>query len=173
MSPDLVGGVVPRRLGARAAGWSKSPRPASEVSLTCGFLPQRKPPICGHAQAHYGVGRSRDVTPGFAEITRRAIADLRLGDVRRPIAGRAGAAGRIVRGPREQGGRLITFPSRSSWPRRGPTAPFRRPRPSADRAHRLAGHGAGEQAMDLAKRHASPFPHASIEQPSSDVHGRR
>ncbi len=37
----------------------------------------------------------------------------------------------------------------------------------------LLGMVLGEQAIDLAKRHASPFPHASIEQPSSDVHGRR
>ena len=37
----------------------------------------------------------------------------------------------------------------------------------------LLGMVLGEQAIDLAKRHASPFPHASIEQPGSDPHGGR
>jgi XapX domain-containing protein len=37
----------------------------------------------------------------------------------------------------------------------------------------LLGMVLGEQAIDLAKRHASPFPHASIEQPGGDPQGRR
>jgi XapX domain-containing protein len=37
----------------------------------------------------------------------------------------------------------------------------------------LLGMVLGEQAIDMAKRHISPFPHASIERPSSDVHGHR
>lgn len=37
----------------------------------------------------------------------------------------------------------------------------------------LLGMVLGEQAIDLARRHASPFPHASIEQSPNDVYGRR
>ncbi len=37
----------------------------------------------------------------------------------------------------------------------------------------LLGTVLGEQAIDLAKRHWSPFPPSSIEQQPSDVRGRR
>ncbi len=37
----------------------------------------------------------------------------------------------------------------------------------------LLGMVMGEQAIDLAKRHVSPFLQASVEQPPNDVHGRR
>jgi XapX domain-containing protein len=37
----------------------------------------------------------------------------------------------------------------------------------------LLGMVLGEEAIDLAMRHASPFPHASIERPSGDARGRR
>jgi XapX domain-containing protein len=37
----------------------------------------------------------------------------------------------------------------------------------------LLGMVLGEQAVEMAKRHVSPFPQASIGQPGSDAHGRR
>ncbi len=37
----------------------------------------------------------------------------------------------------------------------------------------LLGMVLGEQAIDLAKRHVSPFAQGSIAQPGSDPHGRR
>jgi XapX domain-containing protein len=37
----------------------------------------------------------------------------------------------------------------------------------------LLGMVLGEQAIDLAKRHVSPFPQGSTEQPPSDADGRR
>jgi XapX domain-containing protein len=37
----------------------------------------------------------------------------------------------------------------------------------------LLGMVLGEQAVDLARRHVSALPQGSIEQPASDLHGRR
>lgn len=37
----------------------------------------------------------------------------------------------------------------------------------------LLGMVMGEQAIDMAKRHVSPFPERSVEQSPNDVHGRR
>jgi XapX domain-containing protein len=37
----------------------------------------------------------------------------------------------------------------------------------------LLGMVLGEQAVEMAKRHVSPFPQASIEQPTGDVHEHR